>query len=69
MCSYSKALTKLQSVALIGVVVVAAVAGSAAYILWSGPVQSVETIRIGICGQYQSTVKRRGKGRCWQLNR
>jgi branched-chain amino acid transport system substrate-binding protein len=46
----SKALTKIQSVALIALIVVAAVAGSAAYILRSGPVQSAETIRIGICG-------------------
>jgi branched-chain amino acid transport system substrate-binding protein len=46
----SKALTKIQSAALIAIIVVAAVAGSAAYILWSGPAQSAENIRIGVCG-------------------
>ena len=45
----SRALTKIQSVALIAIIVVAAVAGSAAYFLWSGPAQSAETIRIGVC--------------------
>jgi branched-chain amino acid transport system substrate-binding protein len=46
----SKALTKIQSITLIAIIVVAAVAGSAAYFLWSGPGQSAETIRIGVCG-------------------
>jgi branched-chain amino acid transport system substrate-binding protein len=46
----SKALTKIQSAALITIIIVAAVAGSLAYTLWSGPAQSTETIRIGICG-------------------
>ena len=45
----SKALTKIQSAALIAIIIAAAVAGSAAYVLWSGPAQSAETIRIGIC--------------------
>ncbi len=45
----SKALTKLQSVALIAIIVVGAVAGSLAYTLWRGPAQSTETIRIGVC--------------------
>ena len=44
----SKALTKLQSVALIAIIVVAAVAGSLAYTLWSGPTQSTEAIKIGV---------------------
>ena len=46
----SKALTKIQTAALIAIIVVAAIAGSAAYVLWSGPTQSAETIRIGVCG-------------------
>ena len=46
----SEALTKLQSVALIAIIVVAAVGGSAAYFLWSGSAQSAEAIRIGVCG-------------------
>jgi branched-chain amino acid transport system substrate-binding protein len=45
----SKALTKIQSVALIAIIVVAAVAGSLAYMFWRGPAQSTETIRIGVC--------------------
>ncbi len=45
----SLALTKIQSVALVTIIVVAAVAGSAAYFLWSRPVQSAEDIRIGVC--------------------
>jgi branched-chain amino acid transport system substrate-binding protein len=45
----SKALTKIQSVALIAIIVVAAVAGSLAYVFWSGSAQSAEAIRIGIC--------------------
>ena len=46
----SKALTKIQSITLIAIIVVAAVAGSAAYVLWNGPAQSTETIKIGVCG-------------------
>jgi branched-chain amino acid transport system substrate-binding protein len=46
----SKALTKIQSAALITIIIVAAVAGSLAYMLWSGPAQSTENIRIGVCG-------------------
>jgi branched-chain amino acid transport system substrate-binding protein len=45
----SKALTKIQSVMLITIIVVAAVAGSAAYVLWSGPGQPTENIKIGVC--------------------
>jgi len=46
----SKALTKIQSAVLIVVIVVAAVGGAVAYVLWSGPVQPTEDIRIGVCG-------------------
>ena len=46
----SKALTKIQSVALIAIIVVAAVGGSLAYMFWVGPAQSTETIKIGVCG-------------------
>jgi branched-chain amino acid transport system substrate-binding protein len=34
---------------LIAIIIVAAVAGSLAYMFWAGPAQSTETIRIGIC--------------------
>ena len=44
----SKALTKIQSVALITVIVVAAVGGGVAYVLWSGQ-RATETIKIGVC--------------------
>jgi hypothetical protein len=40
----SKAITKIQSIILIAIVVVAAVA---AYVFWDGPSQSSETIKIG----------------------
>ena len=46
----SKALTKVQSVALIAIVVVAAVGGAAAYMLWSNSLPPLEDIRIGIIG-------------------
>jgi branched-chain amino acid transport system substrate-binding protein len=46
----SRALTKIQTIVLIATIVVAAVAGSAAYISMSVPAQSGENIRIGICG-------------------
>jgi branched-chain amino acid transport system substrate-binding protein len=46
----SKALTKIQSAALIAIIVVAAVGGSLAYMFWVGPVQSTENIKIGVCG-------------------
>ncbi len=45
----SKALTKIQSVALISIIVIAAVGGAVAYMLWNGPSQTAETIRIGVC--------------------
>jgi branched-chain amino acid transport system substrate-binding protein len=54
----SKGLTKIQSAALIGIVVVAAVAGSIAYIIFSGPVQSTENIKIGVVGDLDMTIGR-----------
>jgi len=45
----SKALTKIQSVALIAIVLVAAVGGGAAYVLWSATLPPPEDIRIGVC--------------------
>ncbi len=51
----SKALTKLQSVALIAIIVVGAVGGSLAYMFWRGPAQSTETIKIGVCGDLDMT--------------
>jgi branched-chain amino acid transport system substrate-binding protein len=46
----SKALGKVQSVALITIIAVAAVAGSLAYMFWVAPTSSAETIKIGIIG-------------------
>jgi len=45
----SEALTKIQSIILIAVIVVAAVGGAVAYVLLSGEQQSSETIKIGVC--------------------
>ena len=45
----SEAVTKIQSILLIAIIAVAAVAGSLAYMLWFQPPQSTGTIRIGIC--------------------
>jgi branched-chain amino acid transport system substrate-binding protein len=58
----SKALTKLQSVALIVIVVVAAVSGGIAYVLWSGGKLSGTEIRIGVCGDLDNVT---GKA-AWQ---
>ena len=46
----SKALTRIQSIALIAMIAIATVTGSVAYLLWTGPAQSAESIRVGICG-------------------
>jgi branched-chain amino acid transport system substrate-binding protein len=46
----SKALTKIQTIALIAIIVIAAVAGSTAYILLNRKTQPAETIKIGILG-------------------
>ena len=50
----SRALTKIQSVVLIAVIVVAAVVGAAAYVFWRGNAQSAETIKIGVCADLDS---------------
>ena len=52
----SRALTKIQSAVLVAIIVVAAVGGGAAYVLWSGPPQSAETIRIGVCADLDGPV-------------
>ena len=44
----SKAISKIQSIILIAVIVVGVVAGAAAYVLLGGQTQSSETIKIGI---------------------
>ena len=46
----SEALTKIQSIALIAIIVVAALGGGAAYVFWSASQPPAENIRIGICG-------------------
>ena len=51
----SKALTKIQTVALIAIIVVAAVGGSAAYYLLNGKTQATENIRIGVCSDLDMT--------------
>ena len=45
----SKALTKIQSVALIAIIIVAAVGGGIAYVLLNTNKQAWEPIRIGVC--------------------
>jgi len=45
----SKALTKIQSLILIAVIVVAAIGGAVAYVLLSGNQESSQTIKIGVC--------------------
>lgn len=52
----SKALTKIQSVALITVVVVASLSGVFAYILLSGQEQLGETIKIGVCADLDNSI-------------
>ena len=54
----SKALTKIQSVVLIAIIVVAAVAGSLVYMLLNGPAQSTENITIGICSDLDMSAGR-----------
>lgn len=51
----SKAVTRIQSVALIAIIAVAAVAGTAAYYLLNGKTQATENIRIGICADLDAT--------------
>jgi branched-chain amino acid transport system substrate-binding protein len=45
----SKALTKIQTIVLIAVIIVAAVGAGAAYVLLGGQTQSSDTIKIGVC--------------------
>ena len=52
----SKALTKIQSTALIAIIVVAAVGGGAAYVLWSASLPPPEDIRIGICADLDNAI-------------
>jgi len=52
----SKAFTKIQSVALIAIVLVAAVGGGAAYVLWSATLPPPEDIRIGICSDLDGSL-------------
>ena len=50
-----KALTKIQSIILIAIIVVALVIGGAAYVILSGQDQSSETIKIGVCTDLETT--------------
>lgn len=52
----SKALTKVQSIALIAIVVVSAVGGGAAYVLWSASQPPPEAIRIGVCADIDNAI-------------
>jgi branched-chain amino acid transport system substrate-binding protein len=52
----SEALTRIQSLILIAVIVVAAVGGAIAYFLLSGEQQSSETIKIGVCADLDGFV-------------
>jgi len=52
----SQAITKIQSIILIAVIVVAAVGGVVAYVLLSGEQQSSETIKIGICADIDNII-------------
>ena len=45
----SRALTKIQSVALVAIIVVAAVGGGTGYVMWRAGLPPPEDIRIGIC--------------------
>ena len=50
-----KALTKIQSITLIAIVMVAAVGGGAAYVFWSARQPPTENIRIGVCADLDTT--------------
>jgi len=52
----SKGLTKIQSVALVAIVLVAAVGGGVAYVLWRSSLPPPEDIRIGICADLDMTL-------------
>ena len=51
----SEALTKIQSIILIAVIVVAAVGAGAAYILLGGEEEPLESIKIGVCADVDGT--------------
>jgi branched-chain amino acid transport system substrate-binding protein len=50
-----KAITKVQSTVLIALIVVVAVGGSAAYLLWRASLPPPENIIIGVCGDLDMT--------------
>ncbi|MFH1520237.1 MAG: ABC transporter substrate-binding protein [Candidatus Micrarchaeota archaeon] len=52
----SKAVTKIQAIILVTIIVVAGVGGVAAYTLLSGQEQSSETIKIGVCADLDMLV-------------
>ena len=54
---YSKALTQIQSIWLVAIIVVAATVG-AAYIFLNGENQSSDTIKIGVCADLDNTYGR-----------
>jgi len=58
----SNALTKIQSVALLAIIVVGAIGGGAVYMLWSANLLPPEAIRIGVCADLDNFY---GKA-CWQ---
>ena len=57
----SRALTKIQSIILVTIIIVAAVSGVAVYVLDGGEEQSSETIKIGVCADLDSYT-----GEIWQ---
>ena len=52
----SRALTKVQSIALISLVMVAAIGGGVAYMLWRANLPPPEDIRIGICSDLDGSL-------------
>ena len=54
----SRALTKIQSIILIFVIVIAGIGGIATYILYSGKDETSDTIKIGICADLDMTYGR-----------
>jgi branched-chain amino acid transport system substrate-binding protein len=68
----SKALTKIQSIILIAIVVVAAVGGAVAYVLLTGEQPLSETIKIGVCADidnfYGKTILQGAKLAAEQVN-
>ena len=65
----SKALTKIQSIILIAIIVIAAVCSGAAYFLLGGEDQSFETIKIGVLVIWTLQLEDLyGRVLCWLLN-